>query len=222
MTVTILNIVGGIASGSTLAYLGYTFAKADPASTTKRIQVALVLLLLWLIFTVNVCQYMPGILLEFLDSHSLIISSLYRVLFTTILCVLGLVMQQRLYIKYILTPKTIMQAQKTGEFIPSSQGQTMRERFQKAFPEFPHGFFFHKSKVQPVIDTEGSEYIHIDFGLNDEDKVSPLVYPSDVNGDRIPMKMKERGLMRTATSDDDDDDDYLLDKGGATPPGTKG
>lgn len=220
--VTAINVIGGIASGFTLIWLAYTLAIADPASRLKKFQVGLVIWLLWLIFTVNIMQYMPSVVLMWLDSHSLLVSSSYRIMFTVSLCILGAVMRYRLHRKYILNQQSIMATNTGGEFVKFPILNQMQKAFAERFPGFNGRFWFHKSMIQTVIDTEGSEFFHLDLGFEDN-QIHPIIYPSDANGERIPLAPIERGLMRgEADPGEEDDDDYGLDKGGTTFPPGKG
>lgn len=220
--VTAINVIGSVFSLLTLIGLACALALADPASRLKKFQVGLVIFLLWLIFTVNVMQYMPTVVLAWLDTHSLLVSSSYRIMFTVCLCMLGGVMGYRLYKKYILNQRSIMATSQGGEFVKYPVLEQMQKAFAERFPGFNGRFWFHKSMIQSVIDTEGAEFFHLDLGLDGE-QISPIIYPSDVNGDRIPLAPLERGLMRgDGESDEDDDDDYGLDKGGTTFPPGKG
>lgn len=219
---TMTNIIGSILTGLTLICLALTLAIADPASKLKKFQVGLVLWLLWLMFTVNIMQYMPTIVLAWLDSHSLLVSSSYRIMFNVSLCILGSVMSYRLYKKYIQNRKSIMATNTGGEFVKFPILSQMQKAFEEQFPGLNGRFWFHKSMMQTVLDTEGSEYVHIELGFEDN-QIHPIVYPSDANGERIPLDPLERGLMRgEADSDEEDDDDYGLDKGGTTFPPGKG
>lgn len=220
--VTAINVIGSIFSLLTLIGLAWTLAIADPASRLKKFQVGLVIFLLWLIFTVNFMQYMPTVVLSWLDKHSLLVSSSYRIMFTVSLCVLGGVMGYRLYKKYILNQRLIMATNTGGEFVKFPILSQMQKAFEEQFPGLNGRFWFHKSMMQTVLDTEGSEYVHIELGFEDN-QIHPIVYPSDANGERIPLDPLERGLMRgEADSDEEDDDDYGLDKGGTTFPPGKG
>ncbi|MDQ1087638.1 MULTISPECIES: hypothetical protein [unclassified Siphonobacter] len=102
----------------------------------------------------------------------------------------------------------------TGELIPFKEAEELIARYQKTHPGQLEGFIVGRNIVEQLLAPEGVDTVKILFGEFEDGKVNIVLYPSDKDGNRIPLRNDA-----SAQRGEEDGGDYAADRVGTIPPG---
>ena len=106
----------------------------------------------------------------------------------------------------------------TGELILFKEAEELMARYQKSHPGELEGFIVSKNIVKQLLAPEGVDTVKILFGELEDGKVNIVLYPSDKDGNRIPLR---KNVSAKGEGDGEDDGDYAADRVGSIPPGIR-